>query len=237
MMKTVLIFTYFWLFLLFTSLGLALWLFLYLLGAKRLRTRFTQWIVQSWARHFLRVVGAEVQVEGADRIPREGRLCFIANHQSALDILCILGYSGKTPGFIAKRELVWAPVLNLWMLVIHCVFIERKNPKKAIRAIEKGVEHVRKGHPMVIFPEGTRSRDGKVHEFKPGSLKLATRSDAIVVPVTIQGTWDVYEKTGRFQPGKVRIVFHSPIDTKPLTQEERRTLPEVVQKIVESGFL
>jgi 1-acyl-sn-glycerol-3-phosphate acyltransferase len=237
MIKTVLVFTYFWLFLLVTTLGLALWLFLYLLGTKRLRTRFTQWIVQSWARHFLWVVGAKVQVEGADRIPGEGRLCFIANHQSALDILCILGYSGKTPGFIAKRELVWAPILNLWMLVIHCVFIERRNPKKAIRAIEKGVEHVRKGHPMVIFPEGTRSRDGRVHEFKPGSLKLATRSDAIVVPVTIQGTWDVYEKTGRFQPGKVRIVFHPPIDTEPLSQEERRQLPEAVQKIVESGFL
>lgn len=237
MIKTVLIFTYFWLVLLFTSLGLLLWLILYLLGTDGLRTRFTQWIVQSWARHFLKVVGAEVQVDGLDRVPKTGRLCFISNHQSALDILCILGYSGKTPGFIAKRELVWAPILNLWMLVIHCVFIERKNPKKAIRAIEKGVAHVLKGHPMVIFPEGTRSRDGRVHEFKSGSLKLATRSDAIVVPGTIQGTWDVYEKTGRFQPGKVRIVFHDPIDTEPLSQEERRKLPEVVQKIVESGFL
>ena len=237
MLKTVLIFTYFWLFLLVTTVGLALWLLLYLLGAKGLRARFTRWIVQSWARHFLSLVGAEVQVAGVDRIPKEGRLCFIANHQSALDILCILGYSGCTPGFIAKWELVWAPILNLWMLVIHCVFIKRRNPKKAIRAIEKGVEHVRKGHPMVIFPEGTRSRDGKMHEFKPGSLKLATRSDAIIVPVTIQGTWDVYEKTGRFKPGKVRILFHLPIDTASLTQDERRTLPERVQKIVESGFV
>ena len=237
MIKTVLIFTYFWLVLLFTSLGLVLWFFLYLLGAEGLRTRFTKWIVQNWARHFLRVVGAEVQVEGVDRIPKTGRLCFISNHQSALDILCILGYSGKTPGVIAKWELVWAPILNLWMLVIHCVFIERRNPKKAIRAIEKGVEQVRKGHPMVIFPEGTRSRDGRVHEFKPGSLKLATRSAAIVVPVTIQGTWDVYEKRGRFRPGKVWIVFHPPLDTEPLSQEERRKLPEEVQKIVESGFL
>ncbi len=237
MIKTILIFTYFWLFLLLTTVGLGFWFLLFLLGAKSLRSRFTQWVVQFWARHFLSVVGAKVQVEGVDRIPKEGRLCFISNHQSALDILCILGYSGRTPGFIAKRELVWAPILNLWMLVIHCVFIERKNPKKAIRAIEKGVEHVRKGYPMVIFPEGTRSRDGRVHEFKPGSLKLATRSDAIVVPVTIQGTWEVYEKTGRFQPGKVRIVFHPPIDTAPLSQEERRLLPGVVQKIVESGFL
>ncbi|MCX7788580.1 MAG: 1-acyl-sn-glycerol-3-phosphate acyltransferase [Spirochaetes bacterium] len=237
MIKTILIFTYFWLFLLLTTVGLAFWLLLFLLGLTDLRTRFTQGIVQFWARHFLWVVGAKVQVEGVDRIPKEGRLCFISNHQSALDILCILGYSGRTPGFIAKRELVWAPILNLWMLVIHCVFIERKNPKKAIRAIEKGVEHVRRGYPMVIFPEGTRSRDGKVHEFKPGSLKLATRSNAIVIPVTIQGTWEVYEKSGRFQPGTVRIVFHPPINTALLSQEERRLLPGVVQKIVESGFL
>ncbi|GAB4221612.1 MAG: lysophospholipid acyltransferase family protein [Spirochaetales bacterium] len=237
MIKTVLIFTYFWLFLLVTTVGLILWLFLYLMGANGLRQRFTRWIVQFWARHFLRVVGAQVHVEGADRIPEEGRLCFIANHQSALDILCILGYSGRTPGFIAKRELIWAPILNLWMWVIHCVFIERRNPKKAIQAIEKGIEHVRNGHPMVIFPEGTRSRDGRVHEFKPGSLKLATRADAIVVPVTIEGTWEVYEKTGRFRPGNVRVVFHPPIDTATLTREERRKLPEVVQEIVESAIV
>jgi 1-acyl-sn-glycerol-3-phosphate acyltransferase len=194
-------------------------------------------VVQSWARHFLSIVGAKVQVEGVERIPPLGKICFIANHQSALDILCILGYSGRTPGFIAKRELAWAPILNLWMLVIHCVFIERKNPRKAIRAIEKGVEHLQKGHPMVIFPEGTRSRDGKVHEFKPGSLKLALRSGATIVPITIQGTWEVYEKTGRFRGGPVRIVFHSPIDPLPLSSEEKRKLPSVVQKIIQEGFV
>ena len=237
MVKTIALFIYLGFFLLITIFGLGIWLILTLMGAKKLRRNYTRWVVEAWARHFLWLVGARVEVEGLERIPRSGRVCFIANHQSILDILCILGYSGMAPGFIAKKELIRAPIMNLWMMVIHCVFIERRNPRKSLRAIEKGVRNLEKGYPMVVFPEGTCSRDGKILEFKPGSLKLATRAKALVVPVTLQGTRDLYEKTGRFQKGRVRMVFHPPIDTALLSPEERKELPATVQKIIESGMV
>ncbi|HOV39049.1 MAG TPA: lysophospholipid acyltransferase family protein, partial [Spirochaetales bacterium] len=117
MVKTIALFIYLGFFLLITIFGLGIWLILTLMGAKKLRRNYTRWVVEAWARHFLWLVGARVEVEGLERIPRSGRVCFIANHQSILDILCILGYSGMAPGFIAKKELIRAPIMNLWMMV------------------------------------------------------------------------------------------------------------------------
>ncbi len=200
------------------------------------RMKFLGIVVPLWARQFVVLTGAEVLVQGRANIPSGGRVCFIANHQGAFDILLILGYSGKTPGFIAKRELLYAPLLNLWMLAIRCVFIERRNVRKSLAAIDRGVESLKKGNPMAIFPEGTRSRDGVMGGFKPGSFKLATRADAVIVPVTLVDTASLYEKYRRFRAGKVRIVFHPPIPTENLPAEEKKDLPERVRLQILKGF-
>lgn len=80
------------------------------------------------------------------------------------------------------------------MTFLKCVFMDRENPRAALKAIKEGIEIVKSGHPLVIFPEGTRSVDGKMGTFKPGSFKLAMKADAWIVPVTISGTYHLLKK-------------------------------------------
>lgn len=236
MIKTTIIFAYFWAFLLFSVVFIPIILFLSLPGLGEGRKRFFGLLARFWAKQFLWLVGAKVEVQGRENIPIDDKICFIGNHQSIFDILLILAYSGKTPGFIAKKELYFAPILNFWMRAIHCVFIDRQNPRKSVLAIERGVESLKKGHPMVIFPEGTRNRNGTIGEFKAGSFKLATRAEAIIVPVSIVNTASLYEKEGRFRPAKVRLVFHPPIPTEGLSPEGKKNLPVQVREQVLAGF-
>jgi 1-acyl-sn-glycerol-3-phosphate acyltransferase len=236
MLKTLLIFAYFWLYVLFTAVFLPLWAVLRLTGPVAVRKRYEGFVVRLWAMRFIKLIGAEVTVLGRENVPDDDRVCFIGNHQSAFDILLIFGYSGKTPGFIAKKELMIAPVMNLWMLIIHCVFIARKNPRKSYAAMQKGIKSLKAGNPMAIFPEGTRSRNGEISDFKPGSFKLATQAGAVIVPVTFDGTGALYEETGRFRPGRVRLVFHPPIPTEGLSSEDKKELPLRVRDIVASGL-
>jgi 1-acyl-sn-glycerol-3-phosphate acyltransferase len=236
MIKTGLIFVYFWVFLLFYLFFSPPGIFFLLTGMKKKRARYMGFLARIWSRHFLWLVGAKVSVSGSENVPRDDRVCFIANHQSGFDILLILAYSGKGPGFIAKKELLYAPFLNLWMVLMRCVFIERRNVRKSLLAIEKGVESLRDGNPMAIFPEGTRSRDGKMGDFKPGSLKLATRAEAVVVPVTLSGTAGLYEKTGFFSSGSVIMTIHPPIPTEGLSREEGKALSQRVRAVIASAL-
>ena len=209
---------------------------LYLVGRKRLLERYVRSIARFWSRHFLGLVGATVVLKGTENLPAHDRMCFIANHQSIFDILLILGYSGKEPGFIAKKELAVFPVMNIWMIFLHCVFIERKNIKKALKAIDRGVESLKAGNPMAIFPEGTRSRDGKMRPFKAGSIKLATRSEADIIPVTIDGSFRLYERTGRFSQAEVILTIHPPIPTAGLSPEEKKGLSNKIEEIIGSAL-
>jgi 1-acyl-sn-glycerol-3-phosphate acyltransferase len=169
-------------------------------------------------------------------MPADDRVCIISNHQSLLDILVIMAWSGKTPGFMAKKELIYAPLLNFWMLLLQCVFIERANVRKSALAIDKGVRAIRRGNPMVIFPEGTRSRTGEIEAFKPGSLKLATRAGALIVPLTLIHTAELFERTRRLRPATVRMVIHEPVPTEGLSREEQRALMEKVRERIVSAY-
>ncbi|MDR1931869.1 MAG: 1-acyl-sn-glycerol-3-phosphate acyltransferase [Spirochaetales bacterium] len=236
MIKTVALFTYLGIYLVLHSVVLPFWLLFFFLGLRSARRTLMRGCGYVWARHFLFLVGAKVIVEGAENMPADDRVCLICNHQSSLDILVILGWSGKTPGFVAKRELIYAPLLNFWMLLLHCVFIERRNIRKSAGAIERGAGAIRRGNPMVIFPEGTRSKTGKIGEFKPGSLKLATKSEALIVPVTLINTASLFEATGRLRADTVRLVIHKPIPTAGLSKEERLALVEEVRSRIVSAY-
>jgi 1-acyl-sn-glycerol-3-phosphate acyltransferase len=232
MIRTILIFTYFGLYLVLNNVFLPFWFFSLLLGMRKTRRKIMSFSARIWGRHFLAIAGANVIVEGAGNVPESDRVCFICNHQSVFDILILMAHSGKTPGFIAKKELIYIPVLNFWMLMLHCVFIDRRDIRKSARAIERGIKSLRRDNPMAIFPEGTRSRNGRVGEFKPGSLKLATRAGAIIVPVTLVNTGSLFEKTGRFKAETIRVIIHKPIPTESLSPEEKRGLTEKVRALI-----
>jgi 1-acyl-sn-glycerol-3-phosphate acyltransferase len=235
MVKTVFLFSYLGVYLVLNSVILPFWCVFFLLGLRGARRGILNFSAQVWARHFLFLVGVRVVVEGRENVPAHGRVCIISNHESVFDILVLIAHSGMTPGFVAKRELAFIPMLNFWMFMLHCVFIDRGSVRKSFRAIERGVRALARGNPLVIFPEGTRRKTGGIGEFRPGSFRLATRAQALILPVTLVNTAGVFEKTGRFQAQTVRLVIHKPVFTVGLSDSEKAGLVERVREEILSA--
>ncbi|MDD2231353.1 MAG: lysophospholipid acyltransferase family protein [Sphaerochaetaceae bacterium] len=168
-----------------------------------------------------------------DKYPR---LCFIANHTSIIDVPAIVGCLHVWTSFIAKYELSKVPFVNFWISSLDCVFMKRGSIRDCAKAIDEGVIKVENGTRMTIFPEGTRSKNGKVGEFKGGSFKLATRSKAVIIPLVIKGTRNGFEtkKTIRRQYAKIEML--EPIDTSVLTPDELRDLPKRVEDLIREAY-
>ncbi len=183
-------------------------------------------------------IGTKVVTHNKELIPPLGEpICFVANHQSALDIPVVAGFLNIWAGFVAKAELKKIPIVSSWIKSIHCVYIDRKSPRSSVEAILKGVDNIRNGIPMFIFPEGTRSKNGKVAEFKTGALKLATRAKAIIVPISIEGTRGALEDRKRFKNQKITLTVHTPIDTSLLDEEGLKELPTTVYASITGPLL
>lgn len=180
--------------------------------------------------------GAKVIIEGKENLPgkKQKAVCIISNHQSFFDIPLLTMTFPFPVGFIAKKSLNRILFLKIWMAALHCVMIDRKSPKSSIAAIEKGVLSIKKGHPMLIFPEGTRSKSSEVCKFKKGSLKLATRSDACIIPVSVDNVYKLFEEKGRIKKSEVKVIIHPPIYTSKLSDDEKDKLADTLKSIIES---
>ncbi len=205
-------------------------------GGKRRSDKYIHNLAAFFCRLILFTFGIRVNVQGIENLPKSNNLCLISNHQGLADIPIIIGCIPKTVGFIAKKELGRIPFLNIWMGALGCVLIDRKNLRNALQTIEKGIRHIEKGHPMVIFPEGTRSRSAKIGHFKPGAFKLVTGANALAVPVSISGSYKVVEETGIISPSKINLTIHPAIDVAKLSEAERENLHQKVHEIILSGL-
>ncbi|HNQ43062.1 MAG TPA: lysophospholipid acyltransferase family protein [Candidatus Cloacimonadota bacterium] len=193
MMKSLVWKVWFLLFMLFCLLAYAGLFVVKLFFPKTIQRRLINRWVRFWGRTVVLSTGSTVEVTGQENLPDSQSICFISNHQGFFDIPLVLGFAGRSLGFIAKQELFRIPVLSWWMKEIPCVFIDRGSARKAIKSFEVSAEVIRNGHPLVIFPEGTRSRNDTMGEFHLGSLKLPVMAKATIVPLAIKGSWRVYE--------------------------------------------
>jgi 1-acyl-sn-glycerol-3-phosphate acyltransferase len=184
-----------------------------------------------WGKFTLKLIGIELDVQGENNIPK-GQCVFIGNHSSILDIIILLYTINKKMGFIAKKEILKTPIIGYWLKKSKCVPLDRDNPRSAILAINEAIENIKEGSSMVIFPEGTRNKEGKVGKFKKGSLKLATKSKAPIVPVSIDRASRAFEDTRQFKPTKIKVVFGKAIETKDLSKEEEVNLADNIRDIV-----
>ena len=187
--------------------------------------------VHRWAIRIIKAAGGEIIVEGAENIP-DGTAVYIANHQSDFDIPIVLGYLGKTHPIMAKKELEKVPGVHIWMTLIDCIFLDRKDMKQSVQALMEATRMVKGGKSLIIFPEGTRSKGGPAHEFKGGAFKVATRNKVPIVPITIDGSYTMFEQRMRIHPGTARVTIHPPIPTEGLTREQQKALPQEVERIV-----
>jgi 1-acyl-sn-glycerol-3-phosphate acyltransferase len=192
---------------------------------------------QGWAHFMLFCSGCKLSVSGRENIPRKGGLCFVSNHGSILDIVLHLAYAGRPIGFIAKKELAYIPFLNMWIYLLGGLFLDRGNIRRAIRTINKGIKMIKDGGAMIIFPEGHRSRGQGLLPFHSGSLKLATQAEAPIVPIALSGSYDVFERYYRLNPGPVKVVFGKVIPTAGLPAEEKKQiLANRIRDVIAEGL-
>ncbi len=187
---------------------------------------------KKWSRTIMKITGSRVMVEGEHLIP-DGPVVFIANHEGDFDIPVLLGFINKPLGFVSKMEVKKVPIISSWMEAINCVFLDRNDRRQAVRSIRQGVEFLKQGHSMVIFPEGTRSKGGPVSAFKAGSFRLAKDAGVPIVPISIQGTSDVFEKNNRLvRPAAIKITVGQPLDPQIYCSKELKEIADDVREII-----
>lgn len=195
---------------------------------------FCDGIARRWCRRMLRLAGVRVELRGTDERDWSGPAVVVANHQSWFDVFTIAAYLPGRVRFVAKKELGRIPVFGpAWKTCGH-ISIDRSNRRRAIASLDHAAERVRdESLTIVLFPEGTRSPDGALHDFKKGAFVLAIKSSVPIVPVAITGSRDVMPKgSWRVTPGVVQIRVGQAIDADGFTHADRDRLRELSQTAV-----
>ncbi len=195
------------------------------------RRAVSYWFVPAWARLLLWTCGVKVEAAGAENIPGEGPFILMSTHTSHFDIPVLLKVVPRQFRIVAKKSLFKIPVFGWAMSTMGYVSVDRENREQAFASLDNAAETVKGGMPLLIFPEGTRSDDGSLKHFKKGGFMLATKAQAPVVPVVIDGTYHVLPKwTWRICPGRVRATFLPQIDTSVYSPETKESLMEEVRR-------
>jgi 1-acyl-sn-glycerol-3-phosphate acyltransferase len=176
----------------------------------------------------------DVTVCGAEHCPT-GAAVYAANHTSALDIPILFGFLPVDFRIIHKRSLYLVPVLGQYLYVSGHIGIHRGSAFRARKALELAAARVRTGTSVVVFPEGTRSPEGEVGDFKRSSFLPALEAGVPVVPLSLVGVKDVARGGLRVQAGRVQLVVHLPIPTAGREVEEAGALAEEVRQVVRTG--
>ncbi|SHE81239.1 1-acyl-sn-glycerol-3-phosphate acyltransferase [Marinitoga hydrogenitolerans DSM 16785] len=179
-------------------------------------------VVSNFGMRAFKLMGIKVDVEkefDLNTLENESYI-IVANHQSLLDIPLIIGYVHPV-GFIAKKELEKAPIISSYIKALGSVFIDRKNSSQAARALRELKKKLAEGKKLALFPEGTRTLDGKVKPFKRGSLMIPYRYGIKIVPVSINGTYQIIKKNDYYlTPHNVKVKIFTPVDPKKFENEE-----------------
>ncbi len=187
------------------------------------------------ARNACRALGVRVTIRGKELAAEGGPYIFTPNHQAHIDIAALLGYLPGNNRFASKKELFDEPVLGAVMRTLGMLPVDRDDPMQSIDVLNRAL---REGHSIIIFPEGTRSRDGRLLPFKKGAFVAAIEMGYPIVPVIVKGTRRVMPKGGylSIHPGNVEIVVKPPIATRGLDYHDRERLRDAVREIIAEEF-
>jgi 1-acyl-sn-glycerol-3-phosphate acyltransferase len=193
------------------------------------------------ARFGIRTAGwmgrIKVSVQGRENILPGMTYVFLSNHQGNFDGPVLLHAIPRDWKAIIKKEMMHLPILSLVMKQVQFVPIERLNPKNAHAGIERGARLLKEGKSFLAFPEGTRSRDGRLGVFKKGVFIMAIKAQASIVPVTVLNSAKI-QPPGKYgiQPGCIRVIFHKPVATEGMTLGDRDRLIELTRDAISSAL-
>lgn len=193
---------------------------------------FVDEILYGWLNPMIDMAGVEFVAKGVEKIPQNQPVIFTPNHAGAFDIPAICLTAPKPPIFMAKKELGQIPILKKWMDAVDCVFVDRSNKNSAHSSLQQAIDAVNDGRSIVVFPEGTRSKNGEIGEFRGGAMKIAMETGAVVVPVLLEGTRDRLEATGNVTSGTVYVTYLDPVETKGLKKEDFFEMPPQIRQML-----
>lgn len=216
----------------FFIISLPIFLIEWLIGKwnPRLRDISSLRIVQFAFKCILFLAGTKVTYIGRENIPSDQAVLYVGNHCSFFDVVATYSVCPNLTGYIAKIEILKVPILRRWMKLLYCLFLDRSDIKAGLKMILTGIEYIKQGISIFIFPEGTRSKNGKMAPFKEGSMKLASKTGCPIIPVAITNSAAVLEDHFPFiKSAKVIVEYGAPIDPKTLSKEEQKFLGAYVQ--------
>ena len=215
---------------LYLVLGIPVLLVLHLIGKVdkwKYKSDLAALRLVQWAfKVMLWVAGTKQTVIGEENVPTDQPVLYIPNHRSYFDILLIYSKVPGLTGFVAKDVMLRYPLLRDWMKKLYCLFLNRENPREGLKTILQGIENIKNGISMCIFPEGTRNKvDTEMLSFKEGSLKMAEKTGCLIIPVALTNTAEIFENHMPWiHKCKVVIEYGTPIDPKELSREEKKHL-------------
>jgi 1-acyl-sn-glycerol-3-phosphate acyltransferase len=226
-------------FLLLTYVLLAVVLFILLLVFFPFGIREPLLRLSKWAMHLgTKILGIKVETSGVEKVDRKSPYIFMANHLSFLDGPMLFMLIPQSIRVILKKEVFRIPIIGQGMRYVEFVPVDRKGGRGGKKSIDRAARLMReKGYSFLIFPEGTRSRDGEIQAFRRGGFFLALESQASVVPISIRGTYELMPKGTLFaKRGKVGVHFHTPVPVQGYDTTNMQVLMDRVKGVIESGL-
>lgn len=194
-------------------------------------------VASIWAKILLKLTNTRTEIVGAENILLGKPQIFLANHQSDFDILIVLGHLPSQFRWIVKKELFHIPIFGKAMRNAGYIEIDRQHHERAMQSLDIAARKIREGKSVMSFPEGTRSKDGKIKPFKQGMFYLAIKSGVPIVPISIIGAGDIMPKRSlQIKPGKIIMVIDSPIDVSNYSSENRQELIDLVQTVIIKNY-
>ena len=194
-----------------------------------------QTLSRVWSGLLLRLFRVDVLTQGREHVPG-GAAVYAANHSSSLDILVVLAHLPADVRIIYKKSLSLVPLLGWSIAVGGHIPIDRSNPFRARRSLQRAAERIRGGTSVLVFPEGTRSSDGAVRHFKRGSFSLALEAGVPVVPVSLVGVKALVPRgLASLRPGRLTLRVHPAIPVSGKSKDDAEALAEETRRVVAFG--
>lgn len=221
---------------LYLILGIPVLLVEWLIGKKfRYAADISQLRMVQWAfKVILFLCGTHLTVIGEENVPKDTPVLYVGNHRSFFDIVITYSRCPGLTGYVAKDSMLKVPLLSLWMKRLYCLFLNRKDVKEGLKTILVGIDQIKNGISMCIFPEGTRGKGTSELEmlpFKAGSLKMAEKTGCPIIPMALTGSADILENHfPRIQSTHVTLQYGEPIYLKELSKDDRKHLGSYTQQ-------
>jgi 1-acyl-sn-glycerol-3-phosphate acyltransferase len=182
-----------------------------------------------WAKLTMWASASSIEVIGEDNLLKDRGQIIVSNHQSGFDIYSLTACLPLQIRWLSKESLFRIPLMGWAMSASRYIPIDRDNPRKALKSLKKAENAVKKGYSVIIFPEGTRTRDGNLQEFKKGTLYIAKKGKLPITPLTILGTFDIMKKGSiKIRPSRIKVIIDPSI---PYEDIEGKSEQEVLARL------